>query len=146
MSGLVLPQIRATFRAVAAAVVPETVALDADGWTRLEAEVERALAARPERVRRQLVLFARLLEYLPIFTSRSRFSRLEPAPRHHVLKSLELSRYLLVRRGVWGLRTLILLGYYTQPEIQSGIGYRAHVDGWSARRSSGEHPLAPVDA
>ncbi|MBK8247310.1 MAG: hypothetical protein IPK85_07945 [Gemmatimonadetes bacterium] len=138
MSGLVLPQIRATFRAVAAAVVPETVALDADGWARMEAEVERALAARPERVRRQLVLFARVVEYLPLLTDRARFSRLAPTPRHRLLKALELSRFLLVRRGVWGLRTLVLLGYYSQPEIQERIGYRAHPDGWSARRAASE--------
>ncbi len=143
MSAPVLPPIRATFRAVAATVVPETVALDDDGWATLEATVERALAARPEKLRRQLVLFVRVLEFLPIFTERGRFSRLGPEPRHRVLKRLELAPSLLVRRGFWGLRTLVLLGYYTQPAIQVRIGYRAHPDGWSARRSADDPLTVP---
>jgi hypothetical protein len=146
MSAEVLPSIRPTFRAVAATVIPETTALDASGWATLEAAVERALAARPEPMRRQLALFVRVLEYLPLFTEGGRFSRLGPMPRHRVLKSLESSRSLLVRRGVWGLRTLVLLGYYSQPEIQARIGYRAHPDGWSARRQSAEHPATSADA
>ena len=146
MSGLVLPQIRATFRAVAATVVPETAALDADGWARLEAEVERALRSRPERMVRQLVLFSRLLEYASLFTERARFSRLVPAARHRMLKSLELSGLVLLRRGVWGLRTLVLLGYYTQPEVQARLGYRAHVDGSTARSTSGYHDATPTSS
>lgn len=143
MTAPVLPPIRATFRAVAATVVPETVALDDSGWATMEAIVERALAVRPEKVRRQLVLLVRMLEVLPILTERGRFSRLGPEPRHRVLKRLELARWLLIRRGIWGLRTLVLLGYYAQPDIQARLGYRAHRDGWSARRTAEMTRTAP---
>lgn len=141
MTVTVLEPVRATFRAVAATVVPETLALDTDGWATLESAVERALAARPERVRAQLVTFLRLIEYLPIARVVGRFSRLDASRRTLVLRRLEKSPILLIRRGFWGLRTLVMLGYYTQPEVQAAIGYRAHPDGWAARRR-----LAPPES
>jgi hypothetical protein len=91
-------------------------------------------------VRSQLVTFLRLIEYLPIARLAGRFSRLGAERRHRVLRRLERSPVLLIRRGVWGLRTLVMLGYYTQPDVQAEIGYRAHPDGWAARRR-----LAPLD-
>jgi hypothetical protein len=141
----VLGPVRATFRAVAATVVPETVALDPAGWATLEAAVEGALAARSERERRQLVLFLRLIEFGTLATHRGRFSRLTPALHTVVCRALERSPTLLVRRGFWGLRTLVFLGFYAQPAVQTQLGYRAHRDGWTARRRSGEHAAVPAD-
>jgi hypothetical protein len=141
MTATVLEPVRATFRAVAATVVPETHALDAQGWATLEGAVEHALAARPERMRSQLVTFLRLIEYVPIARVVGRFSRLDAERRTLVLRRLERSPVLLIRRGFWGLRTLVMLGYYTQPQVQAAIGYRAHPDGWAARRRT-----APLEA
>lgn len=142
MTASVLEPVRATFRAVATTVVPETVALDLDGWAALEARVEHALAPRPERMRSQFVTFIRLIEYLPIFWFGRSFTRLKDEQRANVLKRLERSPLLIIRRGFWGTRTLVMMGYYTQPAVQLRIGYRAHPDGWSARRRSGEHPAS----
>lgn len=138
MTATVLQPVRATFRAVAATVVPETVALDSAGWDALERMVERALSARPERLRTQFVLFLRVIEYLPVARHLRRFSRLGPAGRLAALKRLEQSPVLLVRRGFWGLRTLVMMGYYTQPDVQVRLGYRADPEGWGARRRSGD--------
>jgi hypothetical protein len=41
---------------------------------------------------------------------------------------------LLLRRGSWGLRTLVLMGYYGRPDAKQEIGYRADPRGWEARR------------
>ena len=41
---------------------------------------------------------------------------------------------LLVRNGFWGLRALVLLGYYGQTETAREIGYAAQARGWEARR------------
>ena len=47
------------------------------------------------------------------------------------------------RSGIWGLRTLVFLGYYTRDDVAAFIGYRAHRDGWSARpESARERPSA----
>jgi hypothetical protein len=128
-----LDPLRPAFRAVAVTVVPEAGALDEAGWRDLEAIVEDALAQRPPRLRRQLLLFIRVIERLPAVRG-PRFSGLPPAARARFLSALERAPLLLVRRGFWGLRTLILMGYYARPAAAREIGYRAEARGWEARR------------
>ena len=130
----VLTAVSPTFRAIAATVVPETAALDAGGWAALEGIVEQALAPRPPRMRRQLVLLIRAIEWLPLLRYGRRFSLLDSARRARFLTALQESRLRLLRRGVWGLRTLALMGYYAQPRAAASIGYRADPRGWGARR------------
>jgi len=134
MPPAVLPSVRPTFRALAATFVPEAAALDEAGWTEAEAIVERFLAARPQAVRRQLALLVRLLDVLPLPRYGRRFTTLDPARRRRVLETLQDAPVLLLRRGIWGLRTLAFMGYYTRPNAQRAIGYRADPRGWEARR------------
>jgi hypothetical protein len=124
----------ATFHAIAEAVVPETAVLTAGEWRAFEQLIERALAARPAKVRRQLATFIRLLNLL----SYLRFLR----PLHHVsvpqrtqfLEQIQDSRLLLFRRGLWGIRTLVFMGYYARPEGAQAVGYGAAPRGWELRR------------
>lgn len=129
----VLSRARQPFRAIAEAIVPEAVHLDEAGWVEVEAIVETALVARPPRIRRQLVAFLRLLSSL----SHVRFGRslatTSVAQRTDLLEALERSRLALLRRGTWGLRTLVLMGYYGREGAAAEIGYRASIRGWEAR-------------
>ena len=129
-----LDSVRPAFRAAAAAFVPETAAADAATWERLEEVVATALAARPPRLRRQILLFIRLLDLLALARYGKRLAALDSARRSRLLQRLGASRLLLVRRGVWGLRTLVQMGWYGQPEIQQRLGYRASISGWEARQ------------
>jgi hypothetical protein len=122
-----------TLRAIAETVVPATSALEHDGWASLERIVTNAIAARPPRMQRQLALFIRAIEWLPLLRYGRPFSKLTPARRHRFLESLQDSPWLLIRRGFWGLRTLIFMGYYTQGRAIAAIGYRADPRGWSVR-------------
>jgi hypothetical protein len=122
------------FRAVAVTVVPEAAQLDAGGWDELERIVAGAIAARPVRLRRQLALLLRCLEWFPLFRYGHRLSRLDPARRAAFLSSFQRSRLLTLRRGIWGLRTLVLMGYYGRRAAAAAIGYRADARGWEARR------------
>ena len=123
------------FRAVLRTVVPESEDLGDSDWTAAEAIVARALAARPRGVRRQLGLFMRLLDVLAIVRRGRAFSKLPTAERFALLDSVSRSRVLLLRRGVWGLRTLALMGFYARPEAARAIGYRASPRGWADRRT-----------
>ena len=123
-----------TLRALAETIVPETTGLEPAEWTALERIVGNAVAARPPRMRRQLALFIRAIEWLPLLRYGRPFSRLDPARRHRFLSALQDSSLLLIRRGFWGVRTLILMGYYTQGRALAAIGYRADPRGWSNRR------------
>jgi hypothetical protein len=128
-----LAPVRTLFRAIARTVVPEAEALDAGGWAELEGIVEAALALRPAAVRRQLLVFIRLLGVLPVFRYGRPFTALDPGPRARFLSAMESAPLLLLRRGFWGLRTLVFMGYYARPAAAEAIGYRAHLRGWQAR-------------
>ena len=42
-----------------------------------------------------------------------------------------------LRVGVWGLRTLVFVGYYTDPNVQTQLGYHPRPEGWAAIRGVG---------
>ena len=140
-----LAPVRATFRAIATTVVPATASLDEDGWLRLEGIVERGVAERPARMQRQLVVFVRLIDALALARHRRRFRSLDAGRRNALLRRLQDSPVLLFRRGFWGLRTLVYMGWYAQPETARRIGYQGHVRGWPARPGlESTIPLPPV--
>jgi hypothetical protein len=128
-----LAPVRRQFRCLAASIVPECEALTAAQWTALEAIVENALSERPPAMVRQLGLFIRAIGVLSVLRHGVTFGRLDAERRFRFLNRFENSSVLLMRRGFWGLRTLVYMGYYGQPQIQRSIGYRAHPDGWAAR-------------
>ena len=127
-------------RAVVVTAVPEAATLSDAGWRDAETIIARALAARPARVRRQLALFLRVLDVISIVRHGRPLAALGPAESTHLLEALSQSRLLLLRRGVWGLRTLAFMGYYARPEAAQAIGYRASAAGWDARARSVKAP------
>ncbi len=129
-----LAPVRRQFRALALAFVPETGSLPPEGWMALEQVVEDALRARPRSLRRQALLLIHLIDWCAILRFGRGVGRLEANHTSRLLRTLESAPVLLLRRGIWGLRTLIQMGYYTQPSIQRAIGYRGHSAGWEARR------------
>lgn len=132
-SNPVLPSVRPVFRAVVETVAPRASSFDDGAWARAEALVENALAQRSPDVRRQVGIFLRLLDALPLLRHGKRFRRLDDARRVRFLKGLERSRILLLRRGLWGIRTLSYMGVYGQDCVRERIGYRATAEGWDAR-------------
>lgn len=128
-----LAPVQAQFRALAEAFVPGAGGLPPAEWDELAGVVERALDDRPPEIRRQLLLFVRLVDWLPVVRYGRRLQALEPDRRRRFLARLQDAPILAVRRGVWGLRTLAFMGYYGRPESHREIGYRAHPDGWDAR-------------
>lgn len=134
MTDPVLPPVRTPFRALAQTFVPEASSLDERAWADVEAIVERALATRPPKLRRQLATLIRLLDILPLLRYGRRFTGLGTRHRAQFLAALQRAPLLLLRRGVWGLRTLVFMGYYARREAAAAIGYRAEARGWEARR------------
>ena len=134
MSERVLPPVKRAFRAIAQTVVPEAASLTEPEWLAAERIIEDALVQRPAAMRRQLRMLIRALDLLPVLRHGRRFTSLDPARRQRFLHAMERFPVLLVRRGVWGLRTLVFMGYYARPEAGVAIGYRADARGWEARR------------
>jgi hypothetical protein len=130
----VLAPVRAVFRAVVVTVVPDAKQLDEPGWLALEQLVEDALAIRPPALRRQLRLFLRAIEWLPVVRYGRTFSGLRDEQRGRFLRYLQDHRLERIRCGFWGLRTLAFLGYYGRPEGAHAIGYVLDARGWEALR------------
>jgi len=126
--------VRRPFRALATVFIPETAAADDAAWSRLEEIVAGALAARPPVLARQVFLFIRLLDALSLMRHGRGLAALDDASRTRLVERIASSRVLLIRRGVWGLRTLIQMGWYGQPPVQHSLGYRATPAGWEAPR------------
>lgn len=118
--------------------MPDSVRLDEAGWAGVLDVIDRALADRPPAVRRQVALFLRVLDVLPVVRYGRRFRFLEAERRHRTLAALQDAPLLLLRRGVWGVRTLVFMGFYARDSAAREIGYRADPRGWSAphRQSS----------
>ena len=122
------------FRAVVTTIVPESTALNEDGWRDLESVVEGLLRDRPESLKRQLRLFLRLIQWLPVVRHGRPFTSLDGISRTRVLAHLQNDPIQKVRVGFWGLRTIVLAGYYARPEAAQSIGYAASARGWEALR------------
>ncbi len=122
----------AIFRAVVLTVLPETGALDAAQWERMERLISDALQRRSAREVRQIPLFLELIEWASVIRYGRRFSSLDLPRRVRVLRYLQDHPVQLIRAGFWGLRTLAFLGYYGQPEIGVTLGYRPDTQGWEA--------------
>ena len=128
-----LASLRPCFRALTSTFVPEAAGLDERGWAEAEAIVETFLASKSESVRRQVALLVRLLQLLPILRWGRPFTALDAGRRTRFLGALQDAPLLLLRRGIWGLRTLAFMGYYARPDAAATIGYRADRRGWEAR-------------
>jgi len=126
-----LAPVDAAFRAIATTFVPELAAAGPAEWSALGRTIDSALESRPAALTGQLVAFIRALDLV----SRLRYWRslpaLPPDRRLRLLRSFERSPVLAFRRGVWGLRTLVFMGYYTQPSVIESLGYQATPAGWS---------------
>jgi hypothetical protein len=137
---LQVPATRTTFRALAATIVPQATSLTDAQWAAADAVIHDALLLRPARMRRQLALFIRVVDVLPVLRWGRTFRQLDAERRVRMLSALERSPLLLVRRGFWGVRTLVFMGYYGRPDSHEAIGYDARLRGWL------EHPAAPAAA
>lgn len=111
--------------------------MDEAAWTDAERLIGEALQRRPSRVAGQLRLFVRATDLLSFLRFLRPFSALTPDARTQVLRSLESSPLLVVRRGFWGLRTLVYLGYYGRDSVWGQLGYGASPAGWRDPKRSG---------
>jgi hypothetical protein len=122
-------------RVLAARIVPETGALDAAGWGRFVAIVDNALQERNPAVRRQFGVFLGVLRWAPAVRYGSRFDALRADRQDAVLRWFEDCPVGLLRKGFWGLKAMVFMGYYGQPETHELIGYRPRFDGREGLRA-----------
>ncbi len=128
----VLQPLARQIQPILATFVPATAGLTLAQLAPVLARVDERLASEPVALQRQLRLFVRILWWLPLFTHLRTMGTLTPAQRQRVLEGLQDSRVTKLRLGLWGLRTLLFLGWYGDPAVQAKLGYRPNVAGWDA--------------
>ncbi len=135
----ILRPLAAKLGPVLAVLIPATAGLDRTGVDAVLARVDARLALEDPGLRRQLRLFVRVLWWLPVLTSFRTFGGLPPNRREAFLLKLQDGPVQKLRVGLWGLRTLLYLGWYGDPAVQAGLGYRPDPRGWEAlERRPGE--------
>ncbi len=118
-----------TLEAVAARVVPESATLAGARRDRFLAIIDDALAQRAPGMRRQLGSFLALIHLAPVVRFGRSFESLPGERQDSVLRWLEGGPVSLLRKGFWGLKVLVFMGYYGQPETWPEIGYAPEFDG-----------------
>jgi hypothetical protein len=131
-SQAVLDSYSDVLRAIGSAVLPDPYALDDEGWAEAERIIEGALAPKPPGIKRQIRLFLRVANLFSVFRTGRTLTKLRPHRRLAFLEKLQRSRLMTLRRGMWGIRTLIFMGYYLQDRVRAEIGYSATPWGWTA--------------
>jgi hypothetical protein len=124
----------ALFRSLTVTVVPEAKSLSESEWSVLYDVIDQALCSRPHAVRNQLSAFISLIRIITFARHAKSFSVLSAQQRYGLLHSLETSRITVFRKGMWGLRTVLMMGFYARSNAASAIGYRADRTGWAALR------------
>jgi hypothetical protein len=120
--------------AVAERIVPEIGGMPPAEREAIAATIDDAIAARPKALRVQFRVFLRLLKWLPALRHGAPLDRLPPETRDRVLRAFQGSPVARLRLGVWGIKTLVFMGYYGRPEVGAAIGYVPIRDGNEALR------------
>lgn len=127
------PSIRRTFRVAARVMSPEAAPSTEDEWAECEGLIALRLADLPVNRRRQMLGFVQALPALSAALTGRTFARLPATRALTLLHRLEASPVAALRRGVWGLRTLVFAGVYGRPATAIATGWRPHNDGWEGR-------------
>jgi len=110
-------------------IAPGVTQLDERGRGEFLRLVEEAVDSRTALVQRQISLFLSVLRWAPVLRWGAPLDRLDAARQDAALKWFHSCPVPLLRSGFWGVKTLVLLGYYGQPEIGPSLGYRPEKNG-----------------
>ena len=109
--------------AVGARLVPEVAAFTAAQRNEFRSIVADALGDRPEAMRRQFRAFLGIVERGPLVRFGAPFSALAPAQQDRVLRWFQDCPVELLRKGFWGMKALVLMGYYARPQAAAEVGW-----------------------
>jgi hypothetical protein len=116
-------------KVLAARIVPEIAQLDSAGLGRFFGIIDHALLARPAAVRRQFASFLGLLRWAPVLRHGAPLEKLRADRQDAVLRWFEDCPVSLFRAGFWGLKAMVFMGYYGQPETNEVVGYTPDFNG-----------------
>lgn len=105
---------------LAARIVPESASCGEREREEMLKIIEETIASRGKRVERQLRLFLYALRLL---------FKIRRGKEDDLLEWFQNGPIPILRKGFWGLKTLIYLGYYGRPEVGPTIHYQPSFQG-----------------
>jgi hypothetical protein len=108
---------------LAARIVPESAGAPAQVTDPLLAAIDSELHPRPRLQQLEFKLLLLAIRWMTLPFTLHRFERLPAERQDRWLRFLENAPLTLLRVGIWGLKTLVFLGYYTQDSVQRRILY-----------------------
>ena len=70
-----------------------------------------------------------MLRWVPLARYGSPLDKLQAERQDAVLRWFEDCPVSILRKGFWGLKAMIFMGYYGQPETNEIVGYAPELDG-----------------
>jgi hypothetical protein len=118
---------------LAGRIVPESAGAPAQVTEPLLAAIDEELRPRPrlQQLEFKVLLFA--IRWMTVPVTLRLFDRLPGARQDRWLHFLENAPLTVVRVGIWGLKTLVFLGYYTQDGVRQRIRYLPSKDEGNVR-------------
>lgn len=119
----------ALLMAVAARVTPETAGLDDTAKRDFRALIDTALGQRPAAVQKQFAGLLKIVRLAPVFRYGKPFDKLPPEKQDAVIAWFQDAPVTLLRKGLWGLKAMVFMGYYGRPEAATRVGWTPTFDG-----------------
>jgi len=115
--------------ALARRIVPEIAELGADEQWGVVRVIDGALAARPRALQFQIKFFLRMIQFSTLPWHGKSLNRLAPELQDRWLHRFQDSPIPRIRTGMWGLKTLVFMGYYGNPDRWLLFHYAPVLDG-----------------
>ena len=127
---------------LAACIVPESAGAPTQVTEPLLAAVDEELRPRPRLQQLEFKLLLLAIRWMTVPFTLRRFEHLSPERQHGWLRVLESAPLTMLRVGIWGLKTLVFLGYYTQAGVLQRILYFPSKDEGNVRLHRHQLPSA----
>jgi hypothetical protein len=108
---------------LASRIVPETAAATPEVRRRLVAVVDDVLQRQSSSQQFQFKLLLLVLRWMTVPFTLHRLESLPPSWQDFLLRRLEGAPLTILRVGIWGLKTLVFMGYYGQEAVTARIHY-----------------------
>jgi len=126
----VIPEKKAGFiLAIAGRIVPEIASLDDRERRGILRVIDDSLASREPVLRMQFMFFLTMIRLSTLPRYARTLDRLAPEIQDRMLHKFEDSPIPRLRIGMWGLKTLVFMGYYGKYERAVQLGYTPSLKG-----------------
>ncbi len=126
---MLFPKKKTFFLVLAGRIVPAIGSLPPEEQDEIAAVVHEALAQRDKAVQMQFRLLLEVLRWSTMPRHGRPLDKLPGAVQDEVIRRMEDSPFPRIRTGVWGLKTLVYMGYYGDPERAQQFGYAPSFEG-----------------